>query len=905
MRTSKTLICLFLIAACGGRPEGVHPSTIAPAETDIAEDPIVTTEPPSGQLPEGVTPVRYTLAMTVDPSQERFSGEVRIQLQTAAPTRQIWLHGNELRVESAEILREGAEPITGAWSQVDDNGLAVLRLDAVLAAGESTLVIRYDAPFNRALRGLYRVDESGDAYAFTQFEAISARLAFPCFDEPRFKTSFEATLTVRAADVAAFNTPEVDRQDAGEGMVRVRFAPTQPLPTYLLAMAVGPLDVVEHAALPATEVRPHALPFRGLAARGRGAEMAFAMEHTGALVEALERYFGMPYPYEKLDIVAVPDFAAGAMENAGLITFRDTLLLLAPEAPIGQQRAYAYVMAHELAHQWFGNLVTLEWWDDLWLNEAFATWMGFKIQDEVFPEHNGSLRMLSGVHAAMGTDSLVSARQIRQPIETSHDIRNAFDSITYRKGGGTLAMFERYLGADVFRAGVQAYMREHAHGTATYVDLLRALGAAAGRDVEAPFSTFLFQPGLPFVQVAVSCEGTPSVALNQSRYLPVGSSGSTEQTWRLPVCVRYGVGQEVKTACTLMTEAQASLELEGCPDWLMPNADGAGYYRFSMAADDLEKLQDRGFSQLTPAEQMAVADALGAAFRNGTVTVPDLLESTSPLAASPIRSVATMPMGIHAFLRDRVVDEGDRAKVTRASSRLYAPVARRLGWNVRRGEDSETTLLRANVLNHMALFVEDARIRREAVRRAEAYLGMGRRGDGEIHTDAVDPNLVGIVLAVAVQERGEAMFDALLERFGNTSDSLLRGRILAALAHTHDEALAERARALALSDDLRTNEVMRPLYVQSDMPETREATWAWVVTHFDALSRVLETGSGRLISSGNAFCSAEGAAQVEAFFTPRIEQIPGGPRTLATTLERVRLCGALVQAHRESAAEAF
>lgn len=908
MRTNL-LSLVLLLAACGGRPDGLRPTTIAPADDVADEESLPTIPAPTGQLPEGVAPTRYTLALTVDPSQERFEGEARIALTTAAPTRQIWLHGNLLEVSSVTVEATG-EPITGAWSQVDEEGLAEIQLDRTLPAGDSTLVVRYAAPFNRALRGLYSVEEGGAHYAFTQFEAISARLAFPCFDEPRFKTPFEVTLTVRADDVAAFNTPERDRMDAGSGMVRVRFAPTLPLPTYLVALAVGPLDVVEHAPLAATDVRQRPLPFRGLAARGKGAEMAFAMEHTGAIVEALERYFGIPYPYEKLDIVAVPDFAAGAMENAGLITFRDTLLLMGDDAPVWQQRGYAYVMAHELAHQWFGNLVTLAWWDDIWLNEAFATWMGYKITDEVFPDHQADLAMLGGVHSAMGTDSLVTARQVRQPIETSHDIRNAFDSITYRKGGGVLAMFERYLGADVFREGVRGYMRAHAHGTATYRDLLGALGEASGRDVQTPFSTFLFQAGLPFVQVAVDCEGdTPTVGLTQSRYLPVGSTGSSEQTWQIPVCVRYGLSSdgdsEAKTACTLMTETQASLPLEGCPDWLMPNAGGEGYYRFAMASEDLAKLREQGFSHLEPSEQMAYADALEGAFENASIDVPDMLAALAPLVRSDIRPVATTPMSTHRFLRERVVGEDAQARVTAASARLYAPMMRRLGWSARPGEDGETQMLRTEVIGHMAMFVEDARVRRDAVRRANAYLGMGRGGDGEIHPGAVNSNFVGIVLAVAVQEGDAAFFDALLARFETTADSLLRGQLLSALSRTRDPELAERARALALDERLRTNEVLTPLYGQLSMPETRDDAWEWVKTHFAALRDLLESNAGRLPSLGSFFCSAEKADAVEAFFSEHIEALPGGPRNLATTLEGIRLCAARAEAHRASAAEVF
>ncbi|MFT5356983.1 MAG: alanyl aminopeptidase, partial [Polyangiales bacterium] len=804
----------------------------------------------------------------------------------------------------------GGEAIAVTYRQEDEEGLAELRLASPCPAGPATLAIQYDAPFNRSLRGLYRVDEgTGDDeahYAFTQFEATSARLAFPSFDEPRFKTPFEFTLTVRADDRALFNTPEVDRQDLPGNMVRVRFAPTRPLPTYLVAMAVGPLDVVEHAPIAANDVRSRPLPFRGVATRGKAAQLAYAMEHTGALVHALERYFGIPYPYAKLDIVAVPDFAAGAMENAGLITFRDPLLLLSDESPESQQRAYAYVMAHELAHQWFGNLVTLAWWDDIWLNEAFATWMGYKIADEVFPNQEQDLNFLQRVHSAMHSDSLVSARQVRQPIESNHDIRNAFDSITYRKGGGVLAMFERWLTPEIFRTGVRQYLADHADGVATYRELLSAFDTASGRDVTTAFSTYLFQTGLPFVHASASCEGdAPSATLRQERFLPVGSTGDSDRTWSIPVCVRYGADGEDHTSCNMLSETTGGVPLEACPDWMMPNADGAGYFRFSMAPPDLENLRRRGFQSLTDRELMAYADAIDGGVENASIRYADALSAYEAMASSELRALATSPMKFFRFTAERLVPEAKATAVWRRAGRLYARRARSLGWTPRADENGERALLRADVYSFMLLRVRDARLRGEAVRRAERYLGMGRGGDGEIHADAIAAELVGYALAVAVQEKDTAFFDALIARFRTSRDSILRSRIIAALSASDDSELAARARGLALDSDLRVNELMLPLYIQFQSHDRREEAWEWMTANYAALAERLESGTSRLVGVSGGFCTSEDAARVSAFFGPKIEDIPGGPRTLATTLEAIQLCTARVEAHREGASGVF
>lgn len=932
MRMILALVLAFTLAGCGGTAAESRPTSIAPAPDPepVIEEPVglAEAEPPAGQLPTDIAPTHYDLALTIVPGEETFSGTTNIDVTLTEARRVIWLHGNELVVQTATITPAGGEAIEAVYEQLDDTGVAKLTLASPVGPGEAVLRFEYTAPFDRSLSGLYRVDEAGENYAFTQFEATSARRAFPGFDEPRFKVPFDVTLTVRQDHEAVANTPERDRQDLPENMRRVRYATTRPMPTYLLAWAVGPLDIVEHAAIPANDVRARPLPLRGVAVRGRGERLAFALDHTGAFLAMMEEYFGIEYPYAKLDIVAVPDFAAGAMENIGLITFRETLLLLDESAPERQRRAYAGVMAHELAHMWFGNLVTMPWWDDIWLNEAFATWMGHKAVQAVHPEHEADLSLLGSVHGAMRSDSLVSARQIRQPIESNHDIRNAFDGITYRKGGGVLSMVERWLGEDTFREGMRHYMSSHAFGSATADDLLAALTEKAGRDVGTPFRTFLEQPGLPFVQVGISCEGdTRQLTLQQSRYLPVGSTGDRAQSWQLPMCARYGVGSEIHETCTLLTEASGTMALEGdaCPDWVMPNANGAGYFRFSLGAEDLAHLRGAGWSHLTAREKLALADSLRAAFENGSLAAADLYANLEPLARDDVRQVATAPMGLLSFARDRLVEEDQRAAVQQLSKNLYQPVFRRLGWGPRRGrsESGETALLRASVISHLAFMVEHPRVRRHAMRRAHAYLGYGPRGDGEIHPDAVDANLVATVLSVAVQDGDAAFFDHLMERFFATEDAMLRDHLIGALGSTKDPELAARALAMALDQRVRVNEMSDPLRAQMGMRETRDVAWQWLVDHFEAVvERVGHHRAGYLPYFARGFCDEAKSLSVATFFTlpvevpaeeeggaattlPRIDTLPGGPRNLASSLEGVRLCAARVEAQRESARAFF
>jgi cytosol alanyl aminopeptidase len=489
-------LTLTALTACDSSPDATVPEP--PTEVVPAM--------PTGQLGDAVVPAHYRLDLTILPDRETFSGRVEIDVDIRDPSPVIWLHGNRIDVREAWLSADGVR-FEAAYQQVDPTGIARLSLGAAPPAGAATLVFVYEAPFDQALEGLYRVREGDDDYAFTQFQATSARLAFPGFDEPAFKTPFDIALTVREEHIALATTPEIGAEPAGEGLVRRTYATTRPLPTYLIAFAVGPLDKVDYGELPPNEIRARPLPLRGFAARGKGHLLDYALANTQGILEVQERYFGSPFPYEKLDIVAVPDFAAGAMENVGLITYREQLLLLDDNAAMSQRRAYASVHAHELAHQWVGNLVTPRWWDDIWLNESFATWMGNKTVHAWRSDFGYGNASFLGALGVMHADALTSARQIREPIRSNHDIATAFDGITYRKGGGVLEMFESWLGEERFRAGVRLHMERFADSVADANDFMTSLAEGSGDDeVVAAFRSFLEQPGVPLVTATVSCD---------------------------------------------------------------------------------------------------------------------------------------------------------------------------------------------------------------------------------------------------------------------------------------------------------------------------------------------------------------------------------------------------------------
>ena len=901
MSDLRVVSAVFLVLASACAAPGASTKGPATPQPSAAEG-----VAPSLRLPDGVRPLAYTLELSILPQRERFSGRTQIAVELAAPATRVWLHGKDLRVTEVSA-RAGDTDVKGTYQQTNDEGLASITFERPLPAGRSLLVLRYDAPFNRQLEGLYRVDSGGDHYAFTQFESISARLAFPCFDEPAFKTPFDVWLTVEHTDVALSNSSVLNEERSGE-FKRVHFATTKPLPTYLVAFAVGPLDVVEAAPTARERVRGEPLPLRGVAARGKGAKLAYVLSTLGPTWARSRTTSAFRIRSTSSTSSRCRDFAAGAMENAGLVTFREPYLLFdGQNVPEAQKRWSSFVMAHELAHQWVGDLVTMSFWDDIWLNEAFATWLEFRVAGALHPEYKAELELLDDVQGAMENDSRVTARMIRQPIKSSHDILNAFDAITYQKGGGVIGMFERYLGAGVFQQGVRKYIKTHAYGNASTADLLAALGEAAERDVATPFNTFLTQPGVPLVQTQLSCLAgeLPRLELKQSRYFPIGSTGQQTQTWQIPICARYESAGAIRENCTLLTAPNGALTLDGgrCPSWVMPNADGAGYYRFTLAPADLANLREQGFTKLTPRERYALGRALIAGFEAHQVSAADLLDSFQRFAGDEERYVVELPIPYLSELRAHWLGRPTLSNDQRAAlaapfaayvRALYAPIVRRLGMSEQNNESGDTKLLRASLLGALCDLGDDSATRKQLARAGLAYLGIG--GDGRLHPEALAPELLDVGVRIAVEDGDENVYDAVYERLRQSNDATERGRYLSALGSVRD-GRSGRALALPLDPVLRVNELMLPLRRQLADYRTRAAAYAWFEQHFDALlARLSPSGLGTSPWLASWMCEAADVQRVEEFWKPRVEKLPGAPRSLNGVIETIGLCDALFKA---------
>ncbi len=854
---------------------------------------------PTGRLPSWAVPQSYRIAFKVDPAQADFSGTTTIKVKLAKASDHVWLDGASLTVSKATVTDAAGKTNVAKYVEADPKaGVARVDFGSTLPAGAITLQFHYTAPLNAQLQGLYKVTDKGQPYAMTQMEPISARFAFPGFDEPGFKTPFEISITLPDHDVAVANTRQVSDKPAGKGWKTVSFAQTLPLPTYLVAFAVGPWDITPTAKISPDAYRSKPLPLRGIAAAGEAHRMSQVLSETPSIIHALENYYGFGYPWDKLDLLAAPDFAAGAMENPGLVTFRDWLLLLDKDSPARDVRDAFNDTAHELAHQWTGDTVTLAWWNDIWLNEAFATWMQQKVTMEVHPEYRADLDRVLGAQGAMANDSLLSARKIRQPITGNGDIMTAFDGITYQKGASVIAMFENYVGDKTFQKGMRAYIQAHKFGNANADDLVDAIATAAGKGeaFKHAFKSFLDQSGVPYVQTALEQKGGQTVlALKQSRYLPLGSHGDSRRIWGIPVCVRYGTAGGSQVACTMIDKAAGSLPLPGASahTWVMPNANAAGYYRFSLDKGELAALTAE-VAKLSDTEQLAYADAIHASFEHGDLDAGQVLAALKPLTGSKTRQVATAPLGQLEWIYRHVArTAAQRARIADWVKAAYLPKLEALGYQRKPGELEDDSLLRSTLAGALGLDFKLPEVRAELLKQGEAALR--KNANGRLNLAAANPDLLGDALGVAVQMQGKSAVDALIAELPRTSDPALRNGILGGLARVEDPALAEQVRDFAISKPVKVGEMASLLRAGRDTRAQRDALWGWFTGHYrQVLARTGSFAGGYLpMLAGGGGCSLAEAQRLQSFFKPRMNDAAGIARGLAQTTESIELCSAL------------
>lgn len=904
MRTRYLItICLLTILSVYCLTQDAQAKT---QEQDFESVTAYPDQPPLGRLPQSVRPTMYWLDLTIDPDKNSFHGIVRINLDIDVETDYIWLHGQDIEAQSVQLLLPDGNAINGQYEQVDTTGVVKLSFEEHILPGSAQLQIHFKTNFNDNLEGLYRINEADVNYVFTHFQPISARLAFPGFDEPAFKVPFNYTIKTKGHNKVFSNSRVTSEQELGDGWKKVSFAQTKPLPTYLVAFAVGDFDVVEWQDIPATDIRDNPIPLRGIAAKGKGQQLNYALENTKDILINLEQYFEIPFPYEKLDIVAVPAMTFTAMENAGLITYREQLLLLDSNAPLQQKQAYLSTHAHEIAHQWFGNLVTLEWWDDLWLNEAFATWLSYVSNSEIYPEYQFDQMLLNRSLGIMTADGLINARPVRQPIKSNHEIQSAFTGITYIKGGGVLSMFEAFLGKENFRSGIQSYIRQHAFKNANTDDFITALGEQSTNksltDIQQAFSSFLNQPGIPLLDIKLSCKESqqPSIVLTQSRYLPLGTKGSTKQTWDVPACIKYSIDGNQKILCDIIKEEQQTLELpeKNCPSFVMPNANGAGYYRFSLSTNDWQSLLKHS-DELSAEDMMSVTNNLEGAINAGKLNFNDLIEITPTIIDNDSATISLEPIYLLSFVYNNIAENRQqKAKLAKLYRDLYGDRLKELGLVNTNNDSINTIQLRTKLISFLSNEGEDKDIRKFLLDMAIAYTGY--MGDNTIHPEEADRDIINTAIKVAVEDLGKPFAQHLINILDNTQDGALRNQILSGLASIKDPKYSVEVRNLILSESIRDNEIGSLLLEQLSDNETRVPMWDWVKEHFEHIkSRTPPSYHDDLVIVGQSFCSEPEKDDFISFFEPKVKGNKAAEHKLQRQVEIIELCISQVKFHKE------
>ncbi|MBL8775759.1 MAG: ERAP1-like C-terminal domain-containing protein [Acidimicrobiales bacterium] len=860
------------------------------------------------RLPRTVVPSHYDLRLTPTLDAGTFTGAVAIEVDVADEIDEVMLNAAELTIGEAWL--ENPEGIRrNATVTLDEEAeRATLALEEPAAAGPWTVHLAFAGILNDKLHGFYRstfVDDEGveRVIATTQFEATSARRAFPCWDEPDFKATFGVTLVVPDDLFAVSNGAEIGREPAGAGTVAVTFADTMVMSTYLVAFVVGPLEATEVVDAGGT-------PLRVVHPLGKGHLADFALEVGAFALAFFEEYYGIPYPGDKVDLVAVPDFAFGAMENLGCITFREVLLLVDPDAVTQPElQRVVDVIAHELAHMWFGDLVTMKWWNGIWLNEAFATFMEMLCTDAFRPEWERWVDFGLSRTAAFDVDSLASTRPIEFEVVSPADSEGMFDVLTYEKGAAVVRMLEQWTGPDDFRAGIRSYLETHRYANTETTDLWDAIEAAnPGLPVRKVMDSWIFQGGYPLVTV----ERTPSgVRLSQQRFSFEGGDEVTPTTWSVPVLVRAGTdevtadatdgggpdadatavsGERVERA--LVEGAPIDLEL-GEVAWVQANASGSGFYRVDYDAELRTALAARAQEVLAPIERYGLVDDTWASVLAGRTTTPEFCEFVGGFSGETDLAVWQRLLGALDAL-DRLLEGAPRQRFQGFVRDLVGPAAARLGPSGAAGERDRDRELRAALFTALGTTGADADVRD----RARTLLASHDADPG-----AVDPSLAAAAVAVIAATGDTTDRDDFLARYRAATTPQDEQRYLRSLPDFNDPGSFADTLTMTLSE-VRSQDAPFVLRRALINRERGAEAWAFLRDHWDDVGQRLPSNSiARLLEGVRWLSDPEVAADVTAFLGDH--PVPQGARTIAQHLERLAVNVALRRREADRLAAVF
>jgi puromycin-sensitive aminopeptidase len=832
------------------------------------------------RLPTHVVPSRYDLRLEPDLATLTFSGEETVAVTVTQATDEVLLNAVDLAIARATIENDGGESLRGTPTMDEATERCRIAFRSPLAPGAWRLRLVFTGHLNDKLRGFYRSSykDAGGATHFlaaTQFEATDARRAFPCWDEPGFKAVFAVTLAIDPALTAVSNTRVVaERRERGKKVVT--FADTIKMSTYLVAFVVGELEATDPVRVGAAPVRVWCVP-------GKRRLAAFGHEIAVASLRFFETYYGLPYPGDKLDLLAIPDFAAGAMENFGAITFRETALLVDERAASHTEiERVADVVAHENAHMWFGDLVTMSWWNGIWLNEAFATFMEILAVDDWKPEWRRWVTFGVSRAAALTVDGLHATRPVEFPVRAPRDADAMFDTLTYEKGASVLRMLEQYLGADLFRDGVRDYLKRHAYGNADTGDLWAALGKASRQPIPEVMDGWIFAPGYPLVSARLERR---ELVLSQQRftYLPepledAEPSGEPGQRWCVPVEVRILAGGKRSVARLMLSEAEARVPVPEKLEAIVVNEGGHGFYRVRYAPELLERLIRRLDDVLAPIERFNLVSDAWAVAVAGLGSLTDYLDLTARFRGERDRNVwSVLIASFHAL--NRILEPADRPRLAALVRDRAAPAFTALGWTARPGEDELTRQLRGDLARTLGTLGDERGVQEEAAALYAGHVGGG--GD-------VDPNVLPALIAILAHAGDGARYDEFLRRFRGATTPQEEQRYLYALASFRQSELLAQTLARTLTGEIRTQDA--PFVVRALLTSVfaRERAWEFVKTNWDAMDRRFpKTGLRRMAEGVIALATPELERDVHAFF--RARKIDFGGKILAQYLEQLRI----------------
>ncbi len=827
------------------------------------------------KLPTNVRPERYQLRLTPDLISFTFAGQETVTISVLEPTADIYLNAAELQIHAVAVVTQRGENISGTVTLDEINERALLTFPHQLARGSYQLQLTFSGILNDKLHGFYRStykDAQGHdkTLASTQFEATDARRAFPCWDEPACKAVFQTTLVIPEQLTAISNTAVV-RETAlpGTGKKEVVFADSIKMSTYLVAFIVGEFEGTEPAYVGQTPVRVWAVP-------GKRHLAPFGQEVGVTSLRFFSDYYQRPYPGDKLDLIAIPDFAFGAMENLGAITYRETALLVDTNSAARRElERVANIVSHENAHMWFGDLVTMRWWNGLWLNEAFATFMATLAVDHFKPEWQQWTSFAVSRASAMQVDGLHSTRPIEFPVHRPEEAQGMFDVLTYQKGAAVLRMLEQYLGAEAFRAGISVYLQKHEFANTETTDLWDAIEAASQQPARALMDTWIFQPGYPLLQVQV--EGNDViVSQHPFRYLQDGER--PQQLWHVPIFLRTKTAQGVHEQTALLTGKEMRISLSSQPEWVVVNSGGHGFYRVQYAADLHKRLTNNLYDILTAVERFNFINDTWAAAQAGLTPMTTYLDLLSLFRNETDPNVWSIIVASGQYLY-YMLDAQQRPALQRFLRHLLTPIVQRLGWSPQPEESELLGQLRGELLSALGTLGADPGIQAEARTRYAQY---------NANPTTVDRNIVPALVSIMASCGDRAEYEEFTTHFKTAKTPQEETRYLFALAEFRSQALFERTLQLTINGEVRTQNapyLMRVLLLNT---EQREQAWTFLKTHWDEMCRQYPDNSIARMCEGilSLVTPALEAEVIDFFATHPVKQ---AAKTLQQHLEKLRI----------------